>query len=316
MEEYIAKAPLFRDPVYDGAADPVVIFNRETEEWWMFYTNRRAILAGPLYSYVHGTDIGIAVSKDGGKSWLYRGIAEGLEFEWGRNTFWAPEVIYADGKYHMYCTYVRGVPYEWGEPSYIVHYTSDNLYSWKFEAILDLSDNPVIDACVRQLPDGRWKMWFKEDAHTYTAYSDDLYNWTRGGAEVLGRGHEGPNVFTFKGHNWLIADCWAGQMVFKSDTFDNWQFMNIILDEPGKRPDDGFIGGHAHVVVCGERAYIFYFVHPERTAENCKQAWIHEDYHMKRSSIQVAELIFNGETLVCDRDAAVPMLLIGEGQKY
>ena len=61
MEEYVAKAPLFRDPVYDGAADPVVIFNRETKEWWMFYTNRRAILAGPLYSYVHGTDIGIAV---------------------------------------------------------------------------------------------------------------------------------------------------------------------------------------------------------------------------------------------------------------
>lgn len=316
MREYIADAPLFRDPIYDGAADPVVIWNREEKQWWMFYTNRRATAAGPLYSYVHGTDIGISVSDDGGKSWLYRGIAEGLEFEWGRNTFWAPEVIYNDGMYHMYCSYIRGVPYKWGHKSYIVHYTSKNLYQWNFESVLNLGDEPVIDACVRRLPDGRWKMWYKQIANTFVAYSDDLYDWSPAGEEIGGRGHEGPNVFTFKGHNWLIADCWAGQMVFKSDTFDNWDFKNIILDKPGRRKDDGFIGGHAHVVVCGERAYIFYFVHPERSFENSKEEWIHEDYGMKRSSIQVAELIFDGDTLICDRDAQIPMYLNPEGQIY
>ncbi|MDQ0877727.1 hypothetical protein QFZ77_006386 [Paenibacillus sp. V4I3] len=37
------KSPLFRDPFYDGAADPVVIWNRQTKEWWMIYTNQGEI---------------------------------------------------------------------------------------------------------------------------------------------------------------------------------------------------------------------------------------------------------------------------------
>lgn len=28
MEKFIPNAPLFQDPIYDGAADPVVIWNR------------------------------------------------------------------------------------------------------------------------------------------------------------------------------------------------------------------------------------------------------------------------------------------------
>ena len=38
----IADKPLFRDPVFDGAADPVVVWNPKIKKWWMFYTNRRA----------------------------------------------------------------------------------------------------------------------------------------------------------------------------------------------------------------------------------------------------------------------------------
>ena len=141
-------------------------------------------------------------------------------------------------------------------------------------------------------------------------------SWEPMGLEVDGKGHEGPNVFTFKGYNWLIADCWNGQLVFRSDSFDNWELKNVILDKPGKRTDDGFIGGHAHVVVCGERAYIYYFVHPEWTPANRNEEWIHEDYRMKRSVIQVAELEFDGDTLICDRDASKPMLLVPDGQVY
>jgi hypothetical protein len=37
-----AAVPLFRDPVHDGAADPVAVWNRAKKTWWMFYTNRRA----------------------------------------------------------------------------------------------------------------------------------------------------------------------------------------------------------------------------------------------------------------------------------
>ena len=59
------KSPLYRDPIYDGAADPVVIWNREAKEWWMIYTNRRATAEDRRFAWVHGTDLGVASSKDG-----------------------------------------------------------------------------------------------------------------------------------------------------------------------------------------------------------------------------------------------------------
>ncbi len=105
-----AAAPLFRDPVYDGAADPVIVWNRAERCWWMLYTNRRANVDGPGVAWVHGTDIGVARSFDGGRTWRYMGVLPGLEFERGRNTFWAPEVLWHGGAYHMYCSYVPGVP--------------------------------------------------------------------------------------------------------------------------------------------------------------------------------------------------------------
>ena len=29
-------APLFRDPIYDGAADPTIIWNPKEKAWWTF----------------------------------------------------------------------------------------------------------------------------------------------------------------------------------------------------------------------------------------------------------------------------------------
>ena len=37
-----APAPLFRCPIYDGPTDPTLEWNAERQEWWMFYTQRRA----------------------------------------------------------------------------------------------------------------------------------------------------------------------------------------------------------------------------------------------------------------------------------
>ncbi len=48
-----AAKPLFRDPVFDGAADPVVIWNRQERTWFLFYTNRN-YSAGVVVS--KGTD--------------------------------------------------------------------------------------------------------------------------------------------------------------------------------------------------------------------------------------------------------------------
>jgi hypothetical protein len=69
----VAAKPLFRDPVCDGAADPVVIWNAQKKRWFMLYTNRRANSSDANgVSWVHGTRIGIAESTDGGCSWRYR----------------------------------------------------------------------------------------------------------------------------------------------------------------------------------------------------------------------------------------------------
>lgn len=63
----VADKPLFRDPVHDGAADPVLVYNRDRGSWFMFYTNRRANVEGLSgVTWVHGTEIGIAESTDGG----------------------------------------------------------------------------------------------------------------------------------------------------------------------------------------------------------------------------------------------------------
>src|ERR1700755_2995738 len=73
----IANKPLFRDPVYDGAADPTLIWNPKVKKWWMFYTNRRANVPDLKgVTWVHGTPIGIAESADGGATWKYVGTAD------------------------------------------------------------------------------------------------------------------------------------------------------------------------------------------------------------------------------------------------
>ncbi len=55
-----APDPLFRDPVYDGAADPVVFWNHIEKEWWMFYTQRRANENTADVAFCFGNSIDIA----------------------------------------------------------------------------------------------------------------------------------------------------------------------------------------------------------------------------------------------------------------
>lgn len=296
-------APLFRDPIYDGAADPTVIWNHAEESWWLLYTNRRANVPCQKLAWVHGTDIGVASSHDQGRSWLYRGTLQGLEFEPGRNTFWAPEILRHDDLYHMYVSYVPGIPFDWTGTRHIVHMTSDDLWHWRFQQRLALSSDRVIDACILRMPDGVWRMWYKDEAdksHTYLAESDNLYDWHVRGPVITGFPHEGPNVFHWHNRYWMIADTWRGMGVFHSDDATHWVRQADILDRPGTRPDDGTVGLHADVLVQGERAFIFYFTHPDRLSPE-----VPPDPHplaYKRTSIQVAELALRDGVLVCDRD--------------
>lgn len=305
-EILLPPAPLFRDPVYDGAADPTIIWNREEQSWWIVYTQRRANVDGPYVAFAHGTAIGIASSADNGRSWRYRGTFEGMEFERGHNSFWAPEVIWHNGLYHMYVSYVPGVPHDWSGTRDIVHMTSKNLWDWHFESILPLSSRRVIDACVHQLPNGKWRLWYKDevnDSHTYAADSNDLYRWEVVGPVITDVAHEGPNVFHWKGSYWMITDVWRGLGVYKSDDAEHWTRQENILTEPGTRVDDGEIGQHADVLVQGDNAYVFYFVHPQRNDDIPKVVPDVIPYAKRRSSLQVAKLEYDGGKLVCDRNA-------------
>jgi len=293
-------APLFRDPIYDGAADPTIIWNHQEACWWIVYTNRRASDPGPNVSWVHGIDLGIASSSDG-VSWTYRGIVEGLNIERGRNTFWAPEIIYLDGVYHMYVSYIQGVPDDWpGHKRNILHYTSHNLWEWNYQSQLTLSSDFVIDAGIHQLPDGRWRMWYKDEAnhsHTYAADSTDLYHWEVVGPVITDFPHEGANVFHWKGSYWMIVDEWKGQGVYRSVDGESWERNNLILNESGMREDDYGFGHHADVLVRNDRAYIFYFTHPSRTEDSDP-----DSFESRRTSLQVAELEMKNGVLTCDRN--------------
>ena len=297
-----APKPLYRDTIYDGAADPVLCFNHAENKWFMFYTNRRANAQGLSgVSWVHGTPIGIAESADGGTTWKYRQDAN-IGFQKGEDTYWAPDVMYHDGTYHMYLTYVPGVFSDWSHPRDIIHLTSKDMLDWDYQSTLKLASDKVIDADVYRLPNGKWRMWYNNERDRksiYYADSDDLYHWQDKGKAVGDRSGEGPVIFNWNGFYWMVVDNWRGLGVYRSADCVNWQRQkDNLLDVPGTGIDDQVKGGHPDVVVNDDRAYLFYFTHPGRTEDNRGK----DTAQQRRSSIQVVELGFNNGWLSCDRN--------------
>ncbi len=299
-----APAPLYRCPIYDGAADPVVIWNQDEKNWWMLYTARRANMESADVAYCYGTPIGAASSDDQGLTWTFRGFLQ-LETEWGINTFWAPEVVFHEGVYHLYVAYIRGVRNHWGANKHIRHYTSRDMKSWNYESQLQLSSDVVIDAGVYQMTNGSWRMLYKDETRgsvSMAATSPDLYNWVVvTGPQVSDVRHEGPTVMHFGGSYWLVVDQWAGLGVYRSDDGLSWERNGIILDGASSRNQDRPSGAHADLLVVGERAYIFYFTHPDRKThiEAPEREEGNVPYELRRSVIQAAELrILDGKLTV------------------
>ena len=297
-----AAKPLFRDPVYDGAADPALCYNRAEKKWFMFYTNRRANLKEVHgVDWVHGTKIGIAESSDNGQTWTYRGTAD-ISFGATERSYWAPDVFERNGTYHMFLTYVPGVFRNWDAARDIVHLTSKDLLHWEKQSTLKLSSDRVIDACVHPMPDGNWRMWYNNEVDRksiYYADSDDLYHWTDKGKAIGDQPGEGPVVFQWKGAYWMIVDVWQGLGVYRSEDCVNWTRQKYnLLQEPGTGLDDQVKGGHPDVVVNEGRAFLFYFTHPgRRGADENKNG-----YEQRRSSIQVVELQYKDGEISCDRN--------------
>lgn len=302
-----APSPLFRDPITDGAADPVVIYNRQEKAWWMLYTQRRANTDAANVAYCHGCCIGVAESKNNGKSWVYRGTLD-LAFEKGHNTFWAPDVVYHKGIYHMFVSYIQGVYNDWGGKAHIHHYTSSNLWNWKYQGPVDLQSDRTIDATLIEMPDKTWRMWYKDEnagAHTMLAESKDLYKWTVKDVPAIGdRAQEGAKVFKWKGFYWMLTDEWHGMRVYRSKDTEQWERQGLILDKASNRRDDGPSGSHGDVIVQGDKAYVFYFTHPGRKVHT--EVELDENgvvpYEFRRSSIHVAPLSMEINTLKCNRD--------------
>lgn len=83
----IAPKPLYRDPVYDGAADPTLLWNGSGHRWvW-----RRP-------------------------TWKYAGTAN-IQYGKPDYTYWAPEVLQSNGVYHMYLSVVPVIFNDWNRLS-------------------------------------------------------------------------------------------------------------------------------------------------------------------------------------------------------
>ncbi|MDO3693268.1 family 43 glycosylhydrolase [Wenyingzhuangia sp. chi5] len=304
----VADKPLFRDPVFDGAADPSIIWSDEEQKWLMFYTNRRAndtSIKG--IDWVHGTKIGVAESTDGAH-WTYKDTCS-INYNLKEVTYWAPEVITYKDTYHMYLTIVPGIFKDWYHPRYIIHLTSKNLMDWDYQSKLTLASERCIDADVFQLPDGIFRMYYNNEndgKSIYYADSKDLYRWVDSGVKVIKDRGEGPVVFTWKGKNWMMNDAWRGLGVYASDDFVNWKRQEKnILQTPGTGKDDQVKGGHPDVIVKDDKAYVFYFTHPGRTHENEGE----DNTETRRTSIQVAELEYVNGNIMCNRNLPVQINL-------
>jgi len=136
------------------------------------------------------------------------------------------------------------------------------------------------------------------------ADSPDLENWTDRGKLITDQAGEGPKAFQWRGKWWLITDVWKGLAVYRSDDGVNWARQpDNLLEAPGKGADDQVKGAHADVMVSGDRAWLFYFTHPGRKDTSA------DSYETRRSSIQVVELLQDGEWLKADRDSSTRVAL-------
>ena len=325
---------IFRDPVFDGAADPTVIRRASDGRYFMFYTQRRATLDCSGVEWAHGTKIGVAVcdadpfgdaearaknvvasgkaalppseegggvrgeaEDDGGRDndgspfdktpcrsretgcacWRYAGTAD-LPFTEGQTTYWAPEVIFDGEVYRMFVSSVDGVYAEWAGKAEILQFVSPDLEKWAPLGAVPIDSERVIDACAYPLPEGGWRLWYKDEkrgSHTFYIDTYDFREWRDGGEATSDTDQEGPNVFALGGRYWLIADVWKGLAVYASDDLTHFtrRGENLL---PGA-------ASHADVFVEDGRAWLVYFTYPEGD---------------RRSAVCVKELKVDGDGLV------------------
>jgi len=301
----VPAAPLYEDPLFNSARDGAVIWNRKEQNWWFVYVQQRNGAGGPGVTIAYGDTLGAASSDDGGLTWKYRGFLQGLEPRPGANTFWAPDIVWDGGCYHLIVTRVHGIHADWIGDRRLLHYTSDNLMDWTLVGpVADLEAPLNLDACAHRLPDGQWGLWYRDDVADNTAFATgpDLHSLRKVRGFDIDRGRrslEGADVFQWKGFYWLIGDDrpgYRGVRVYRSTDARIWDEQPLILtgDVPGKRPGDQGTAHHPEVIVHGDEAYVFYW-----TANSAGDV----GSYCTVCLLQVAKLGFADGRLTCDRNA-------------
>ena len=206
--------PFYRDPLFDGAHDPEIVWNEQENCYWLLYLQNRYNIPrsdpAPL-GQTSLTDIGLASTPDGGRSWVYRGVAEGLDVpaseradklppsgtqQYGGATWWRPAVTRANGTYHAFWVMWEPGRGMWGpdnsaNPSCtqdcananwnIVHYTSDTLKQWRYNQNVR-RDSFAYDSDVFRLADGRYILFSTGQTRAVRGspkplQSRDLFHW-------------------------------------------------------------------------------------------------------------------------------------------
>lgn len=104
----------------------------------------------------------------------------------------------------------------------------------------------------------------------------------------------------------MVSDVWDGLGVYSSDDAEHWRRQPTnLLQRPGKNPTDRPKGQRADVTVSGGRAFLFYFVH--QVGLDAQPGVPHPE---RRTVLQVVELQFSDNQLMCDRDAPTHVLLL------
>ena len=299
----VPPAPLYVDPLFNSAKDGQVVWNRVERNWWYLYMQIRNGMKEPGAAIHHGTTLGAASSADGGLTWRYRGTLQGLEAEQGRNTFWAPHVVWHEGEYHAIVTRVPGINPNWQGDRRLLHFVGDDLLNWRLAGEVEGLDSLLtLDGCLYRLPDGMWGLWYKDESIDRTCFAegDDAFRFRKVGEfDPPTFSVEGPEVFHWQGHYWLLADeCGnydAGLRVYRSRDCRNWERRtNILPAGTGLRHFDQGPAQHASVVTNGSRAFVFYWIGVEVPGLPASQG--------QRCVMQVAELFFVDGELRCDRN--------------
>jgi hypothetical protein len=187
-----ATTPFYRDPLFDGVHDAELVWHEAEQSWWLTYLQNRynsctppGFIQATALGSTTGTDLGLASSPDGGKTWIYRGVMSGLDVpakdmrepfppgvgtaQYGGATWWRPAVTTVNGIYHGFFSYWEQ-PIDWGYWK-VVHYTSTDMQNWTFRRFVRNSTCPphasptaatctvAYDSAVFRVNDGRYVLF-------------------------------------------------------------------------------------------------------------------------------------------------------------